>query len=240
MSIINSIKSEINNFSSSEKAKVLSRFFKTGPGQYGEGDKFIGVKVPEIRKIAKKYKDLSNKEIISLLENDIHEYRLRALIIMVLKMRIVSDEGRKELYDLYLENIQHINNWDLVDLSCYEIVGAYLEDKSRKPLYNLARSKNIWERRTAIVSTYKFIRKGDLDDTFKISEILLDDECDLIHKAVGWMLREAGKSDLRRLEGFLDDYAEYMPRTTLRYSIERMDANNKARYMKVKKKSKKS
>lgn len=215
-------------------ASFLQKFFKTHKGSYGEGDVFIGVRVPMTRKVAKRYKALPLSEIEQLLESPIHEHRLAALIIMVLQAGKASEAELQQLYDLYLRRTDRINNWDLVDTSCRSIVGQYLLHRPRWPLYRLARSDDLWERRIAIVSTWQFIREQDLDDTFKISEMLLGDEHDIIHKAVGWMLREAGKKDESRLLQFLDVHAATMPRTALRYSIERLNAVDKQHYMTLK------
>ena len=180
-----------------EDIDFMMRFFKTGKGQYGEGDVPMGVRVPEIREVCKKYADLSLKDIETLLESPLHEVRQGAAIIMANQaIKAKKDQAsRKALYDLYMRRTDRINNWDIVDCSCRDVVGGYLLDKSREPLYKLAKSDNLWERRIAMVSTWEFIRKGDLADTFKIAEMLLGDKQDLIHKAVGWMLREAGKKD---------------------------------------------
>lgn len=227
------LKKELNYAGNPIYAEHALRFFKTGKGQYGENDKFIGVRMPNIRAIAKKYNQLDLAEIEKLLESPIHEHRMAGLVIMVNKARSkrLADELLKDMYDLYIKRTDRINNWDLIDISCRDIIGRYLFDKPRKPLYNLAVSEDLWERRIAIISTAYFIGKNDLDDTFKISETLLNDNHDLIHKAVGWMLREAGKNDEAALKEFLDKYAHEMPRTMLRYSLEKFSIDDKKHYM---------
>ncbi|HMS23713.1 MAG TPA: DNA alkylation repair protein [Candidatus Saccharibacteria bacterium] len=225
---------ELNSFEDPARAVHSQRFFKTGKGQYGEGDVFIGLTVPQTRLVCKKYKELPIDELEKLLESPIHEHRLAAVIIMRWQAERANSVLRKSLYDLYLRRTDRINNWDIIDISCHKIVGAYIADKDRAILYKLARSKQMWERRIAIVSTAYFIDKNDLEDTFKIAKILLNDEQDLIHKATGWMLREAGKKDEPKLKEFLDKYASTMPRTMLRYSIEKLHPADRAHYMKLK------
>ena len=193
----------LRSFADPKVATVLARFFKTGPGQYGEGDRFIGVKVPTTRKVAKEFKSLPLPEVECLLHSEIHEERLLALVILVGQFEKGDEATRKRIYDLYLANTRHVNNWDLVDLSAPQIVGGYLETRSRKPLDRLAKSASLWERRISILATHWFIRHGDFADTLRIAEKLLGDKEDLIHKAVGWMLREVGKRDVAVLEGFL-------------------------------------
>lgn len=227
------VETALNKLENPTDAAFLQRFFKTGKGEYAEGDIFIGLRVPQTRKIAGEYKTLGLVEIEKLLRSPIHEHRLCALHIMVLQTKRAAEADKKALYETYLKNTKYINNWDLVDASCRDIVGGYLQNKSRKPLYKLARSKDLWERRISMVSTWQFIREGDLSDTFKIAELLLGDTHDLIHKAIGWMLREAGKKDETALKDFLDQHAAAMPRTSLRYSLERLHASDKAHYMKV-------
>jgi len=226
---------ELAKYENPSYAEFLQRFFKTGEGQYGEGDVFIGLRVPQSRKVAKQFIDLSLREIEYLLESPIHEHRLVALIILTLQIKRANVDKAKDIYELYLRRTARVNNWDLVDVSCRDIVGRYLFDKSRKPLYDLANSTNLWERRIAIVSTWWFIRELQLDDTFKISKILLHDSEDLIQKAVGWMLREAGKKNEGLLIEFLESYASSMPRTMLRYSVERLSISDKSRFMLAKK-----
>ena len=223
---------------SPEELKKIQRYFKSGEGQYAEGDKFIGVRMGQIFALSKEFIEMPLNEIEKLLESPIHEVRVGAVSIMDWQARDkkTSEERRKELFDLYIKRHDRINNWDLVDRSAPYVVGGYLFDKPRAILYKLARSKNMWERRTAIVSTFYFIRKGEVDDTFKIAEMLLNDKEDLIHKAAGGWLREAGKKDRQRLLDFLDKYAATMPRTFLRYAIERLDKKQREHYMNMKKK----
>lgn len=226
------IQLELTEYSTPQKKEFLPYFFKTGKGQYGEGDKFLGVVVPDTRKVAKKYKELPFSEIENLLNNEYHECRLCALLILVERFKKASEEDRKKIFDFYLAHTNRINNWDLVDLSAKDIVGEYLIDKNRSVLYDLVKSQLLWDQRIAIVSTYAFIRRGDLYDTFLLSEKLLDHKHDLMHKAAGWMLREMGKKDLNMLRAFLDNHHKQMPRTMLRYSIEKLDKSERAHYMK--------
>jgi 3-methyladenine DNA glycosylase AlkD len=216
------------------RAQFADRFFKTGKGQYGEGDVFLGLSVPEVRKVAKSCADLSFSEIEKLLESDIHEHRLAALIILTNQAKKASEQELSRLYRFYLSRTDRINNWDLVDTSCRDIVGRYLFDKSREPLYVLAKSASLWERRIAIVSTWWFIREGDVDDTFKISVMLLNDKEDLVHKACGWMLREAGKKKPDELINYLNKHAATMPRTMLRYAIERLSSDQRTYFLRLK------
>ncbi len=204
-----------------EDARFLQGFFKTGPGQYGEGDIFLGIRVPAVRKLAKEYQKLSPENILPLLKSPYHEVRLFALIFLVNTFAKADETTQKKIYDLYLANTRYINNWDLVDLSAPNIVGAFLFTKSRKPLYQLSRSKSLWERRIAILATFYFIKNNQFADALKIAGILLKDKEDLIHKAVGWMLREVGKRDVKHLEEFLKKHCRVMPRTMLRYAIEK-------------------
>lgn len=209
----------------------MLRFFRTGRGDYGEGDLFLGLRVPDVRKIARELRSLSLADIRTLLASKWHEERLLALVILVHQFATAGDSERKQIYELYLASTDRIDNWDLVDGSAPQIVGAYLVDRDRRPLYRLAKSKSLWERRIAIIATQQFIRRGELDDTFAIAKVLIGDAHDLIHKAAGWMLREAGKRDRGRLEHFLDEFASHMPRTMLRYAIERLPNDLRRRYM---------
>jgi 3-methyladenine DNA glycosylase AlkD len=220
-----------------QELKKIQRYFKTSDGEYGAGDQFIGVRMGQVFALAKEFMEMPLDEIEKLLESPIHEARVGAVSIMDWQARSkkIDDERRKELFELYIRRHDRINNWDLVDRSAPYVVGGYLFDKPRDVLYKLARSKNVWERRTAIVSTYYFIRKGDVSDTFKIAELLVNDEHDLIQKATGGWLREAGKKDARKLLGFLDKYAATMPRTALRYAIEHLDRERRDRYLGMKK-----
>jgi 3-methyladenine DNA glycosylase AlkD len=232
--IVQNIQRRLQELGSREKAKVLQRFFKTGPGEYGEGDIFIGVKVPELRKLAKEYQEITVKEVKQLLKSAIHEERLLALFILVRIYSKGNETEKKRIYELYLKNTQFINNWDLVDGSAHHIIGAFLVDKSKEPLYILAKSKNLWERRISIISTFYFIKHDKHAETLKISEILLTDEQDLIHKAVGWMLREIGKRHMPTEENFLRKHYKRMPRTMLRYAIEKFPEDKRQGYLKGK------
>ena len=218
---------------SAAELKKIQRYFKSGEGEYGEGDEFIGVRMGQVFSLAKEFQEMSPAEIEKLLENPIHEARAGAVSIMDFQARNknTAAQRKKELFDLYLRRHDRINNWDLVDRSAPHVVGGFLSERPRKVLYRLARSKNVWERRTAIVSTWYFIRQGDLDDTFKLAEILLTDGHDLIHKAAGGWLREAGKRDRQRLLDFLDQHAAKMPRTFLRYAIEHLDKKTRDYYL---------
>jgi 3-methyladenine DNA glycosylase AlkD len=215
---------------------ALSRFFKTGPGEYGEGDVFIGGRRGPLTELSKQYLGMPVEELELLLGNQIHEARAAALTIMAQEARKkrTTEGRRRELFELYLQRHDGINNWDLVDSAAPYVVGGYLLDRPREILYQLARSEDLWERRTAMVSTGYFIREGQLDDTFAIAELLLGDRHDLIHKATGWMLREAGKVDRGRLRAFLDAHAATMPRTALRYAIEKFPPAERAHYLAVK------
>jgi 3-methyladenine DNA glycosylase AlkD len=228
---VQEIQSRLRALGNPEHAKTLRWFFKTGPGQYGEGDKFAGVKVPTIRKLANEYCALSLADVECLLHSEIHEERLLSLVILVLQAAKAGDKIRKAIFDLYLASTDWINNWDLVDLSAPQLLGAHLERRSRKVLYRLARSKSLWERRISILATFHFIRQGDCGDTLAIAELLLHDKEELIHKAVGWMLREVGKRDLAALEGFLEKHSQIMPRTMLRYAIEKFPEARRKAYL---------
>ena len=223
---------EIKKQSDPKRAKNNAWFFKTGKGQYGEGDKFAGLTVPRMRKIATLHKNLSFAEIKQLLDSPIHEHRFIALEILVMQFEKAENLKQDEIINFYLNNANRINNWDLVDTSAPYILGEYLLDKNRQILYKLAVSENMWQRRIAIVSTAMFIKNKQFQDTVKIAEILLNDKHDLIHKAVGWMLREVGKQDKRELIRFLDKHYRQMPRTMLRYSIERLDDKLRHKYLK--------
>ena len=226
------ITSELQALSDDEKREIFPKFFKAGKGEYGEGDRFLGVTVPNIRAIAKLHKDISLDEIRDLMLSEWHEVRLCALIIMVEKSKKNDEALRKELFDLYLSQTNRINNWDLVDLSCRFIVGEYLLDKSRDILYQLAHSPLLWDNRIAIVSTYAFIRKGQLEDTYALSDLMMHHPHDLMHKAIGWMLREAGKRDANRLYNYVMNHRADMPRTMLRYAIEKFSPAERSILMK--------
>jgi len=231
---LDSLRKNLKSHASQKKAKVLQHFFKTALGEYGEGDIFLGVIVPQSRVIAKKYKNLALSDIKKLLHSKIHEERLIALLILVHNFQKSSKQGKKKIYEFYLKNTKYINNWDLVDLSAAKIVGAYLFENKKgvSVLKKLAKSKNIWERRIAVLSTFYFINNGEYSESLEISKILLKDEHDLIHKAVGWMLREIGKKSLKTEEEFLKKNYRLIPRTMLRYAIERFPEKKKQAYLK--------
>ncbi|MEI7689133.1 MAG: DNA alkylation repair protein [Candidatus Nomurabacteria bacterium] len=235
---LNSLLKEINKYKDNNKSKILSHFFKTGKGQYGEGDIFLGITVPVSRQIALKYTNLSLNEVSKLLENKYHEVRLVALLILVQKYKLLkkqslnNDKSKKEIVNFYLKHTKYINNWDLVDLSAGYILGDYLIKNNRKILIKLAKSNNLWERRIAIISTFAFIYNNESDWTFKIVDILMKDEHDLIHKACGWMLREVGKRVSEKdLIEYLNTHNKEMPRTMLRYSIERLPEKIRLYYL---------
>jgi len=211
-----------------KQAANLQRFFKTGKGEYGEGDIFLGIKVPEQRKLAGKYKELDLEILQKLIQSPVHEHRLTALFILIYQFKM----NPKEIFEFYIKNTQYVNNWDLVDLSAPNIVGKYLEDKPRDLLYKFSASENLWERRISVLSCFWFIKNKNFDDALKIAEILLNDKHDLIHKAVGWMLREIGKKNQEIEEEFLKKHYKTMPRTMLRYAIEKFSEEKKKFYMK--------
>lgn len=223
---------DLKESSNKEHSEISQKFFKTKKGEYGEGDIFLGIKVPVQRKIAKKYFNLKLDDLQKLLNSKIHEERFTALIILNAQYKKSDSENKKIIFDFYIRNAKNINNWDLVDVSSPNIVGDFLLDKEKEILYNLAKSENLWEKRIAIVSTFAFIRKNNFEDTLFISEILLRDSHDLIHKAVGWMLREVGKKDENILRNFLKQNYEKLPRTTLRYAIEKFDEAERKNWLK--------
>lgn len=227
-----SVKTALLKYSSPERQAFLPKFFKTEKGEYAEGDLFIGVTVPEQRVIAKQFKDLPYSELKKMLADPYHEVRLVALLILTHRYEKADERGKKEAVDFYLSHLKGVNNWDLVDLSSYKILGDWLLKRDRKILYKYAKSTNLWERRIAMVSTFAFIRQGDLGDVFSIAELLLSDTHDLMHKAVGWMLREAGKRDVNALQFFLEKHRARMPRTMLRYAIERFPEQKRQQYLK--------
>jgi len=230
--ILEDLRKDLNLYASPQKAEVLKRFFKTGKGQYGEGDIFLGVQVPDLRKIVRKYANIPLDNTLNLLRSKIHEERLIALLIMVEKAKRSDEAERETLFKKYLENTLYINNWDLVDLSADKIVGSYLFEKPKDILYSLAASENLWERRIAVVATFDFIKKGFYEDTLKLAKVLLNDRHDLIHKAVGWMLREIGKRCSHEvLEQFLLVNYKQMPRTMLRYAVERLPEDLRLQYL---------
>lgn len=229
--MLNKIKKDLKKVSSKKRAETNARYFKSGPGEYGEGDIFMGVDTPSQRSVAKKYfKEISLKESIELLKSKIHEERATALMILVLKYE--KGDEKEKIYNLYLKNTKYINNWDLVDTSAEDIVGAFLFKKSKAPLTKLAKSKDLWEKRISIIATFRFIKENKFSETLRIAKILLNDEHDLIHKAVGWMLREVGNRDLPTEEKFLKQYYKTMPRTMLRYAIEKFPEPKRQRYLK--------
>ncbi|MEK6731665.1 MAG: DNA alkylation repair protein [Pseudomonadota bacterium] len=212
-------------------AAILQRFFKTGFGEYGEGDKFLGIKVPQLRKVAQEFKDLKLTDVQKLFHSPNHEERLLAIILLVNRFTTADEKMQERIYQLYLKNTRYINNWDLVDLSAHHIVGAYLFSRAKKPLYDLAVSNDLWKRRIAMLSTFYYIKRFRFQEALKISKILLHDEHDLIHKAVGWMLREIGKRDLNVEENFLKLHYKKMPRTMLRYAVERFPEVKRKKYL---------
>jgi len=232
MSSLLQLKKDLKNLSNTEKKKKLEKYFKTEKGDYGEGDIFLGISVGDQRKIAKKYKKLTISQVTELLQSRIHEYRLVALILLVEKYRKGNNAEKKTIAELYLKSTEWINNWDLVDISAPKILGEYFWDKPKNILYKLAESENLWERRISILSTFTFISKGSYEISLKLAEKLVKDDHDLIHKAVGWMLREIGKRDQAIEEKFLMKYYKTMPRTMLRYSIEKFDEEKRQFYMK--------
>lgn len=237
---MNELISELQAAATPERAKASAWFFKTGKGQYGEGDIFIGISTPALRAICKKYSSLALNDLEVLLHDPIHEYRMAALMILVTQMKKAKGETRQRIYEFYLKNIGHINNWDLVDCSAREIAGNYLFDKDRSILYKMAASDHLWTQRVAIIASWYFINNGQYEDTFRIAEILLSHKHDLIHKAVGWMLREIWKKELAtgngfsEVEQFLEKNIRLIPRTALRYSIEKMTEERRKYFMQLK------
>lgn len=224
--------SKVESLKNSKKAEINQRFFKTNKGEYGEGDFFLGLTVPECRLIAKNYfKKIKLIESEKLLENKFHEIRLIGLLILVKKYEEGDLKTKKEICDFYLKNTEKINNWDLVDLTAHKILGDWIKDKNKNILYELAKSNNLWERRISVVANFVFIKNKDFKDAIKISEFHLKDNHDLMHKAVGWLLREIGKKDISELRKFLSKYHKIMPRTMLRYSIEKMSQEERKKWM---------
>ncbi|MCP4291690.1 MAG: DNA alkylation repair protein [bacterium] len=228
------IHKEMKAAGNAERAAHAQGFFKTGKGQYGEGDRFLGIRVPVTRTIARKCRELSLKQTTRLLHSVYHEERLLALFVLVWQFQRSDDSGQTEIYNLYLDNTSFINNWDLVDSSAHLIVGPWLENRPRKILTELAVSGTLWERRIAMMATYHFIRQNEYSDTLKIAKILLQDDHDLIHKSVGWMLREIGNRDLETEEVFLKKHILKMPRTMVRYAIEKFPEELRLHYLKMK------
>ena len=228
------VKSHMQELRNPKIAEHSLRFFKTGPGEYGEGDMFLGIRVPVTRKVARKFRELPFEQTLELLKSKYHEERLLALFMLVAIFKKGDEAEQKKIYEAYLNHTDFINNWDLVDSSAHQIIGGYLLKRDRKPLYRLAKSKSLWERRISVIATYTFIKREDFTDTVKLSEILLTDGEDLMHKAVGWMLREVGKLDLEIEENFLRKHYKKMPRTMLRYAIEKFEEGKRQGYLKGK------
>jgi 3-methyladenine DNA glycosylase AlkD len=230
---VSAMRSRLRALADPAQIPVLQRFFKTGPGEYGEGDVFIGVKVPQIRALVRELKAFEPASAAALLASEVHEERMLALLLLVRRFERCKDEAvRKEIYELYLASTAHIDNWDLVDSSAAQIVGGWLAERDRAVLRELARSELLWDRRIAMIATFHFIRRGDFADALRIAAILVGDRHDLIHKAVGWMLREIGQRDLAAEEAFLEKHYRKMPRTMLRYAIEKLPEPQRQAYLK--------
>lgn len=224
---------QLHQLADPEKAKSSARFFKTGLGAYGAGDFFLGIRVPELRTLSKQYQHLALSCVASLLSSPWHEKRLLAVYILVLQFKKADAVQKKDIFEFYLAHRSFINNWDIVDSSAHYIVGPYLDDKSKDVLYELAKDGNLWERRIAVLSTFHYIRNHNFEDALALAELLLHDSEDLIHKAVGWMLREIGNRDLATEEAFLNRFYHSMPRTMLRYAIEKMSDEKRQGYLKI-------
>ena len=233
MSTVESIVAQLNTLASEERAKITRSFFKTGQGTYAEHDQFIGIRVPTLREMAKEHMSLDLPNVLKLLDSPIHEQRLLALIIWTVqyKQNCTSNVERENIYSAYIKSWQHINNWDLVDTTTPHIMGEHLLNRPRNILYQWSTAKNLWQRRMSIVATWAFIKRGDLEDTFKLATTLILDKEDLMHKAVGWMLREAGKKDQSRLIKHLETHRHQMPRTMLRYSIEQFSFEERKHFL---------
>jgi len=229
--MLEKLKKEIQESADEEKAKILQRFFKTGKGEYGEGDIFLGIIAPQMRNLAKKYGGLPLVKIQKLLNSKYNEARWIALVILANKFKKADEQEKGNIFNFYLKNLKNINNWNLVDISAPHIVGNFLFEKDKKILYELSRSEDLWEKRISIVSTLSFIRQNEFEDALAISELLLNDEHDLIHKAVGWMLREMGKRDIEILKDFLRKHYKNIPRTTLRYAIEKFEEEERKKWL---------
>lgn len=227
----NIAKKDLRKYANPDRVAELKRFFKTGPGEYAEGDKFLGIFVPDIRKVARQYEQMPLTQLKLLLVSPIHEERLLSLFILNAQFKSASTQEQKTLFNFYVKNIANINNWDLVDASAHYIIGAYLADKDKALLMKLAKSKNMWKRRIAMVATFYEIKLKQFDTALHIAEILVNDKHDLIHKVVGWMLREIGKRDLKAEERFLKRHAKHMPRTMLRYAIEKFPEEKRQHYL---------
>ena len=229
--LLSDLREHLHQFRDPRKAKSYQRFFKTGRGQYGEGDIFIGLMVPDCRKVAVVYRDLSWSQVKQLLSSQYHEERLIAILIMIHQFRAGDGPTQSKIYNHYLKSVRYINNWDLIDLSAPHIPGKYLQSRDRKPLVQLAKTSHLWKKRISIVSTHTFIKAGDFNTTFEVTDILMHDQHDLIHKAVGWMLREVGKVSASAQKKFLKNRYHKMPRTMLRYAIERFPAGERKKYL---------
>ncbi len=229
---LTALRDKVRLLADKKQAEILSRFFKAGPGEYGEGDIFLGIKVPVTRRLAREARDLSFRDLESLLASPLHEERLLALLILVHQFQKGEEDRRRDIFLFFLKQTHRINNWDLVDLSAPHILGAYLYDQDKRIPRRLVRSKDLWERRLAVLASLYFIRRNIFTETFQMAEMLLGDPQDLIHKAVGWMLREVGKRDLIAAEGFLRTHYQKMPRTMLRYAIERFPEERRQAYLK--------
>ena len=225
------IRKEIRALGDEKIAEHSQRFFKTGKGEYGEGDRFLGIRVPVIRKQVVRHRTATLKTISGFLASPWHEERLFAVLSLADRFKRGEEAERREIFDLYMANLDRVNNWDLVDGSAHLIVGPWLENRSRQRLHRMARSRDLWTRRVAIMSTYHYIRRGEFDDTLAIARILIDDEQDLIHKATGWMLREVGNRDRKIEEAFLREHYKAMPRTMLRYAIEKFPETRRKAYL---------
>jgi 3-methyladenine DNA glycosylase AlkD len=232
MSAHEKVRAELKHHSDPVYAKRLQGFFKTGKGEYGEGDIFLGLRVPELRRTAKKHRDIPLTDVLQLLRSGVHEHRLTALFILTHQFNKGDEDTRKRIVDIYLGNTIYVNNWDLVDSSAHKILGAWLIDRDRSVLYDLAKSESLWERRISIISTFAFIDRGDFTDAVSLAGVLVNDGHDLIHKATGWVLREVGKKDQSLMEGFLLRHRETMPRTMLRYAIEKLPEDRRKFYLK--------
>ena len=229
---VDTILGRLHSLADPERAAHAHRYFKSGPGQYGEGDRFLGIRVPQLRALAREFRETPLEEVLRLLQSPWHEARFTALVILTEQFRRAKSEAaRRRIFEAYLDHTAYINNWDLVDCSAHKIVGPWLEKRSRRPLCKLAKSSLLWDRRIAVISTFHLIRLEDFDDCLALAELLLNDSEDLMHKAVGWMLREVGNRDRAVLESFLDRHAVEMPRTMLRYAIEKLPEMRRRYYL---------
>lgn len=234
MDTFEDVKKALYALANEEKRNILQRFFKTGEGEYGAGDIFLGIPVPETRKVAKSYQHIPLTDVETLLQSKEHECRLCALEILIFRYKNKRSQEQEAVFNMYMKNLQYVNNWDLVDLSAPKIVGAYLEKRDRSMLYKLAESDTLWKRRVSVITTLAFVRNNDLKDAFALCEILLNDKEDLMRKAVGWVLRETGKKDEELLKAFLTDNISKLSRTSLRYAIERFTPEERSYFMNLK------